>query len=105
MVTNAGIVGLQAAVMDPAICKGIILLNISLRMLHIKKQPWYGRPIIKSFQNLLRWISFFCISLTQISFPIYIWLVVQDIFAPFLVSPGILLLENSSSKLLLRQSQ
>ncbi|KAK4420102.1 putative aminoacrylate hydrolase RutD [Sesamum alatum] len=49
-----GLVGLQAAVMDPAICKGIILLNISLRMLHIKKQPWYGRPLIKSFQSLLR---------------------------------------------------
>ncbi|GFP94197.1 pheophytinase chloroplastic [Phtheirospermum japonicum] len=27
-------------VMNPAICKGIIVLNISLRMLHIKKQPW-----------------------------------------------------------------
>ncbi|KAL0358446.1 UNVERIFIED_CONTAM: putative aminoacrylate hydrolase RutD [Sesamum angustifolium] len=49
-----GLVGLQAAVMDPAICKGIILFNISLRMLHIKKQPWYGRPLIKSFQSLLR---------------------------------------------------
>eukprot|EP00268_Persea_americana_P034426 TRINITY_DN3403_c1_g1_i3.p1 TRINITY_DN3403_c1_g1~~TRINITY_DN3403_c1_g1_i3.p1 ORF type:complete len:427 (-),score=81.19 TRINITY_DN3403_c1_g1_i3:749-1915(-) len=49
-----GLVGLQAAIMQPEICKGIILLNISLRMLHIKKQPWYGRPIIKSFQNLLR---------------------------------------------------
>ncbi|CAA0833232.1 alpha/beta-Hydrolases superfamily protein [Striga hermonthica] len=55
MVRNAGIVGLQAAVMDPTLCKGIILLNISLRMLHITKQPWYGRPLIKSFQNLLRW--------------------------------------------------
>ncbi|KAL8484532.1 hypothetical protein ACS0TY_027005 [Phlomoides rotata] len=49
-----GLVGLQAAVMDPLICKGIILLNISLRMLHIKKQPWYGRPLIKSFQSVLR---------------------------------------------------
>ncbi|KAL0451942.1 UNVERIFIED_CONTAM: putative aminoacrylate hydrolase RutD [Sesamum latifolium] len=49
-----GLVGLQAAVMEPAICKGIMLLNISLRMLHIKKQPWYGRPLIKSFQSLLR---------------------------------------------------
>ncbi|KAH6809042.1 alpha/beta-Hydrolases superfamily protein [Perilla frutescens var. frutescens] len=49
-----GLVGLQAAVMDPGICKGIILFNISLRMLHIKKQPWYGRPLIKSFQSLLR---------------------------------------------------
>ncbi|CAK9155033.1 unnamed protein product [Ilex paraguariensis] len=23
-------------------------------MLHIKKQPWYGRPLIRSFQSLLR---------------------------------------------------
>nr|XP_010934630.1 pheophytinase, chloroplastic [Elaeis guineensis] len=49
-----GIVGLQAAVMEPQLCKGIVLLNISLRMLHIKKQPWYARPFIKSFQSLLR---------------------------------------------------
>ncbi|KAK9999793.1 hypothetical protein SO802_019396 [Lithocarpus litseifolius] len=49
-----GLVGLQAAVMAPQICKGIILLNISLRMLHIKKQPWFGKPLIRSFQNLLR---------------------------------------------------
>lgn len=49
-----GLVGLQAAVMEPQTCRGMILLNISLRMLHIKKQPWFGRPIIRSFQNLLR---------------------------------------------------
>ncbi|PON98058.1 Alpha/beta hydrolase fold [Trema orientale] len=49
-----GVVGLQAAVMEPKICKGIMLLNISLRMLHIKKQPWFGRPFVRSFQNLLR---------------------------------------------------
>ncbi|KAF9595266.1 hypothetical protein IFM89_038269 [Coptis chinensis] len=49
-----GLIGLQAAVMEPRICKGIFLLNISLRMLHITKQPWYGRPFIRSFQSLLR---------------------------------------------------
>ncbi|XP_059659609.1 pheophytinase, chloroplastic [Cornus florida] len=49
-----GVVGLQAVVMEPRICKGIILLNISLRMLHIKKQPWFARPLIRSFQSLLR---------------------------------------------------
>ncbi|KAL5765280.1 hypothetical protein ACOSQ2_017874 [Xanthoceras sorbifolium] len=49
-----GLVGLQAAVMEPQTCKGMILLNISLRMLHIKKQPWLGRPLIRSFQSLLR---------------------------------------------------
>uniref|UniRef100_A0A2P2KC25 Uncharacterized protein MANES_15G108100 n=1 Tax=Rhizophora mucronata TaxID=61149 RepID=A0A2P2KC25_RHIMU len=49
-----GVVGLQAAVTEPQICKGIILFNISLRMLHVKKQPWFGRPFIRSFQSLLR---------------------------------------------------
>ncbi|KAG2646376.1 pheophytinase, chloroplastic-like isoform X1 [Panicum virgatum] len=49
-----GVVGLQAAVMEPQKCKGIVLLDISLRMLHIKKQPWFGKPFIKSFQSLLR---------------------------------------------------
>ncbi|CAL5354264.1 unnamed protein product [Camellia sinensis] len=41
------------AVREPEVCTGIILLNLSLRMLHIKKQPWYGRPLIRSFQSLL----------------------------------------------------
>jgi len=50
-----GLVGLQAAVMAPHICKGLVLLNISLRMLHIKKQPPLARPLIKSFQSLLRY--------------------------------------------------
>ncbi|GAB2229379.1 hypothetical protein Droror1_Dr00023518 [Drosera rotundifolia] len=50
----AGFVGLQAAVMEPKFCKGIVLLNISLRMLHIKKQPLLGRPLVKAFQILLR---------------------------------------------------
>ncbi|XP_021593651.1 uncharacterized hydrolase YugF isoform X2 [Manihot esculenta] len=49
-----GLVGLQAAVMEPQMCRGIVLLNISLRMLHIKKQPWFGRPFIRSFQSLLK---------------------------------------------------
>ncbi|KAF0905887.1 hypothetical protein E2562_008915 [Oryza meyeriana var. granulata] len=49
-----GLVGLQAAVMEPQKCKGMFLLNISLRMLHISKQPWFGKPFIKSFQSLLR---------------------------------------------------
>ncbi|VVB17062.1 unnamed protein product [Arabis nemorensis] len=49
-----GIVGLQAAVSKPEICRGLMLINISLRMLHIKKQPLIGRPFIRSFQNLLR---------------------------------------------------
>uniref|UniRef100_A0A3Q7JYR5 AB hydrolase-1 domain-containing protein n=1 Tax=Solanum lycopersicum TaxID=4081 RepID=A0A3Q7JYR5_SOLLC len=49
-----GLVGLQAAILEPQLCRGILLLNISLRMLHITKQPWFGRPLIKAFQNLLR---------------------------------------------------
>ncbi|CAO2832881.1 unnamed protein product [Amaranthus hypochondriacus] len=49
-----GLVGLSAAVAEPQICKGLVLLNISLRMLHIKKQPPLGRPLIKGFQSLLR---------------------------------------------------
>nr|GFA33207.1 pheophytinase, chloroplastic isoform X2 [Tanacetum cinerariifolium] len=43
-----GLVGLQAAVADPTICKGVMLLNISLRMLHITKQPW-NTPVGKFF--------------------------------------------------------
>ena len=50
-----GVVGLQAAAMEPEICRGIVILDTSLRMLHIKKQPWYGRPLIRSFQSLLRY--------------------------------------------------
>ncbi|XP_052116731.1 uncharacterized protein LOC107482785 isoform X2 [Arachis duranensis] len=49
-----GVVGLQAAVVAPQMCRGIIVLNVSLRMLHIKKQPWYAKPFIRSFQRLLR---------------------------------------------------
>ncbi|KAK7283633.1 hypothetical protein RIF29_13276 [Crotalaria pallida] len=49
-----GVVGLQAAVVAPQICRGVLLLNISLRMLHIKKQPWFAKPFISSFQRFLR---------------------------------------------------
>lgn len=49
-----GIVGLQAALSDSSSVQGLMLLNISLRMLHIKKQQWYIRPFVRSFQNLLR---------------------------------------------------
>ncbi|KAJ4882438.1 alpha/beta-Hydrolases superfamily protein [Raphanus sativus] len=53
-----GLVGLQAAVSKPEICRGLMLINISLRMLHIKKQPFIARPFIRSFQNLLRYYLF-----------------------------------------------
>ncbi|KAH9327215.1 hypothetical protein KI387_007393 [Taxus chinensis] len=49
-----GVVGLQAALMDRNICRGLVLVNISLRMLHIKKQSRYKRPFVKIFQNILR---------------------------------------------------
>uniref|UniRef100_A0A0D6QYZ0 AB hydrolase-1 domain-containing protein n=1 Tax=Araucaria cunninghamii TaxID=56994 RepID=A0A0D6QYZ0_ARACU len=49
-----GIVGLQSALMERNICRGLVLLNISLRMLHIKKQSLYARPFVKLFQKLLR---------------------------------------------------
>lgn len=49
-----GIVGLQAALIDSNAIRGLVLLNISLRMLHIKKQQWYIRPFVKAFQNILR---------------------------------------------------
>ncbi|XP_024518304.1 pheophytinase, chloroplastic [Selaginella moellendorffii] len=49
-----GIVGLEAALTRPASVKGLQLINISLRLLHIKKQARFARPFIKAFQELLR---------------------------------------------------
>lgn len=49
-----GVVGLQAALLDSKAIRGLVLFNISLRMLHIKKQRWYLRPLVKAFQNTLR---------------------------------------------------
>lgn len=49
-----GIVGLQAALYDSDSVRGLMLLNVSLRMLHIRKQQWFARPFVRSFQNLLR---------------------------------------------------
>jgi len=97
----AGVVGLQAAITEPQICKGILLLNISLRMLHIKKQPWYARPFISSFQRLLRyrWNRSF-ILLNRFH--------VQTLSRGFTIIKvyviGIHLLENSSLKLLQRKN-
>ena len=34
-----GVAGLQAAVDDPSLVRGVVLINVSLRGLHIKKQP------------------------------------------------------------------
>lgn len=49
-----GLVGLQCAISQPQAVKGVLLLNISLRLLHIKKQSWFARPFVKALQNVLR---------------------------------------------------
>mmetsp|Transcript_26574 Transcript_26574/g.26821 ORF Transcript_26574/g.26821 Transcript_26574/m.26821 type:complete len:340 (+) Transcript_26574:40-1059(+) len=49
-----GVVGLQAAKISPNMIKGVILINISMRMLHVTKQPPLARPFIKLFQDVLR---------------------------------------------------
>ncbi|CAL8471802.1 g11344 [Coccomyxa elongata] len=49
-----GIAGLQAAVQAPEKVKGVQLLDVSLRMLHTKKQQPWQRPLVSSFQRLLR---------------------------------------------------
>ena len=55
-----GVAGLQAAKDDglrPATArriKGVTLLNVSLRMLHVKKTPAWQRPLVRSLQSFLR---------------------------------------------------
>lgn len=49
-----GVAGLQAAVYEPDMCLGVVLLNISLRGLHVTKQPAFARPLIRAFQDLMR---------------------------------------------------
>ncbi len=51
---SAGIAGLQAAVSSPEKVKGVQLLDVSLRMLHTKKQQPWQRPFVSAFQRLLR---------------------------------------------------
>lgn len=34
--------------------RGLVLLNISLRMLHITKQEWWKKPFVKAVQTVLR---------------------------------------------------
>lgn len=46
--------GLVTALSDASIVKGLLLLNISLRQLHIKKQSWFAKPFVKALQNTLR---------------------------------------------------
>lgn len=51
---TAGIAGLQAAVDAPSKVAGVQLLDVSLRMLHTKKQAPWQRPLVSAFQRLLR---------------------------------------------------
>lgn len=50
----AGIAGLQAAVDAPEKVAGVQLMDVSLRMLHTKKQAAWQRPLVTAFQRLLR---------------------------------------------------
>ena len=49
-----GCVGLQAGITRPDVVKGIVLMNISLRLLHKKKQNPMMRPFVASLQYILR---------------------------------------------------
>ncbi|PSC67131.1 chloroplastic isoform X2, partial [Micractinium conductrix] len=49
-----GLAGLQAAIDEPALFKGVQVINISLRMLHINKQEPWQRPLVKALQDGLR---------------------------------------------------
>ncbi|CAI7866442.1 unnamed protein product [Closterium sp. NIES-53] len=56
IVTNSvgGVVALQAAASHPSKVLGLLLLNISLRNLHIRKQPFLARPFVALLQSTLR---------------------------------------------------
>jgi pimeloyl-ACP methyl ester carboxylesterase len=49
-----GVVGLQETVNNPSSVKGLILINMSLRMLHVKKQNPLLRPFVSMLQTTLR---------------------------------------------------
>lgn len=49
-----GVVGLQMARTNPELVKGVILIDVSLRLLHVKKQNFFTKPIVKAIQTTLR---------------------------------------------------
>lgn len=49
-----GVVGLQAAKQRPDLVKGLVLIDISMRMLHIKKQKPWEKPVVARLQKFLR---------------------------------------------------
>ncbi|KAK9868847.1 hypothetical protein WJX84_007219 [Apatococcus fuscideae] len=48
-----GLAGLQAAIFRPDLVRGVQLMNISLRLLHLKKQPAWKKPVVKALQTAL----------------------------------------------------
>ncbi|KAI3430275.1 hypothetical protein D9Q98_004871 [Chlorella vulgaris] len=49
-----GLAGLQAALDDASLVRGVQVMNISLRMLHSSKQAEWQRPLVRALQNTLR---------------------------------------------------
>ena len=49
-----GMVGMQAALTRPDLVKGIILIDVSLRLLHVKKQSPLTKPFVSLLQTVLR---------------------------------------------------
>lgn len=49
-----GLVGLQTSIKNKSLVKGIILINISLRQLHKRKQSVLQRPVVSAIQTILR---------------------------------------------------
>ena len=49
-----GVAGLQAALDKRENILGLCLINISMRGLHVTKQPAFAKPIIEAFQTFLR---------------------------------------------------
>ena len=48
------VAGLQAAVDKPSNVRGVVMINPSLRGLHVKKQPAMIKPFVKALQTTLR---------------------------------------------------
>jgi pimeloyl-ACP methyl ester carboxylesterase len=49
-----GVVALQAAYACPELIKGVVLIDISLRLLHVRKQSLLIKPIVALIQTVLR---------------------------------------------------
>jgi len=56
LVSNSvgGVAALEAARTRPDLVKGVVLIDISLRLLHVKKQNPLTRPLVSVLQTLLR---------------------------------------------------